>query len=354
MHDAYDRFPDFWQRRVTDEAGQFTFWVFGYPLVLTTNSPDLVAACADWVARFSETAPRPGAVPMQIRLFVRAGPAASATVVAWHDANLEGRSPFTYDAYGETISISAGVHGHVQADLARQEATGFVSPALARNRPLVSKFFFGTLLYNLLTRRPGLVQWHAVALTHGDAVILLIGHDHSGKSTTALALLHAGFQLLADGLVYTALHADAAEVLASPTRELRVRRGAFQFFPELASVAEPLNTWEGEKYRIDLARAWPQAVTVMSRRTRHLLPLFVSVAHRPATQLTPLAPPAALDRAIPALGWWDATPFLDTILHAAEALLTRFPAYHLHAGSDMVGLAEAVVSETLRVSRQCA
>lgn len=340
MHHRYDRFPDFWQRRVTSDASQHRFWVFGYPLILTTNSPELAAACADWVTRFSETVPRAAEAPMQIRLFVRAGAVAQ---MAWEDHNLEGRSPFTYDAYGETISISAGAHGHVLADLARQEATGFVSPALARNGPLVSKFFFGTLLYNLLTRRPGLVQWHAVALTRDDAVILLIGHDHSGKSTTALALLHAGYQLLADGLVYTALHDDAVEVLASPIRELRVRRGAFDFFPELAAAAEPLNTWEGEKFRIDLARVWPQAVRTGSRRTTRLLPLFVSVAYRPETQLVPLAPPAALDLAVPALGWWDAAPFLETIVHSAEALLTRYPAHRLDAGSDMAELVKTIL-----------
>lgn len=343
MHHRYDRFPDFWQRRVTSDASQHRFWVFGYPLDLTTNSPALVAACADWVGRFSENAPRPAETPMNIRLFVRPAAFEEVSQTAWEGFDVEGRSPFTYDAYGETISISAGAHGHVLADLARQEATGFVTPALARNRPLVSKFFFGTLLYNLLTRRAGLVQWHAVALTHGDAVILLIGHDHSGKSTTALSLLHAGYQLLADGLVYTALHDDAVEILGSPTRELRVRRGAFAFFPELAAAAEPLNTWEGEKYRIDLARVWPQAVTTSSRRTTRLLPLFVSVAYQPETQLTPLASPAALDLAIPALGWWDAPPFLETIVHAAGALLERYPAYRLDAGSDMAGLVKTVL-----------
>lgn len=342
MVDRYDRFPDFWRRRITSGASRHSFWVFGYPLVVTTNSPDLVAACMDWVARFSETAPRPAEAPMQIRLFVRADPDDAVPQPAWEGFNLEGRSPFTYDAYGETIAISAGAHGHVQADLGRQEATGFVSPALACNRPLVSKFFFGTLLYNLLTRRTGLVQWHAVALTRGETVILLIGHDHSGKSTTALALLHAGYQLLADGLVYTALHDDAVEVLASPTRELRVRPGAFQFFPGLAAGAEPLNTWEGKKHRIDLTQVWSQAVTLASRRTTHLLPLLVSVANRPETRLIPLAPRDAVERAIPALGWWDAAPRLETILHAAQALLTRYPAFHLDAGSDMGGLVEAV------------
>lgn len=339
MTDRYDRFPDFWQRRVTNGAGQHPFRVFGYPLVLTTNSPALVAACADWVGRFSETAPRPVETPMHIRLFVRAD---GTSQTAWEGFNLEGRSPFTYDAYAESISISAGAHGHVLADLARQEATGFVSSALARNQPLVSKFLFGTLLYNLLTRRTGLVQWHAVALTQRDIAILLIGHDHSGKSTTALSLLHAGYQLLADGLVYTALHDDAVEVLASPTRELRVRPGAFAFFPELAAAAEPLNTWEGAKYRIDLGRLWPQAVCLGSLRTNRLLPLFVSVAHQAETRLTALAPAEALDLAVPALGWWDAAPFLDKILHAAQALLTRYPAYRLDAGSDMHGLVLAV------------
>lgn len=342
MH-HYDRFPDFWHRHATRDATQYQFWVFGYPLLLTTNSPALVAACADWVTRFSETAPRPTELPMQVRLFVRDQTAAVAPAMAWEGFNLEGRSPFTYDAYRETIFISAAQHGSVQADLARQEATGFVSAALARNRALVSKFVFGTLLYNLLTRRAGLVQWHAVAVTREDAVILLIGHDHSGKSTTALGLLHAGYQLLADGLVYTALHDDAVEVLASPTRELRVRRGAFQFFPELAAAAEPLNTWEGEKYRIDLGRVWPQAVTTASRHTTRLLPLFVSVAHHPETQVIPLTPAAALDLAIPALGWWDAPAFLDAVMQAAQALLTRSPSFQLKTGSDMPGLVDAIV-----------
>lgn len=342
MH-HYDRFPDFWHRRATHEATQHQFWVFGYPLLLTTNSPVLAAACADWVARFSETAPRPTELPMQIRLFVRDHTAEVTPATAWDDFNLEGHSPFTYDAYRETISISAAQHGSVQADLARQEATGFVSPALARNRGLVSKFVFGTLLYNLLTRRAGLVQWHAVAVTRGDAVILLIGHDHSGKSTTALSLLYAGYQLLADGLVYTALHDDSVEVLASPIRELRVRRGAFQFFPALAAAAEPLNTWEGEKYRIDLGQVWPQAVATASRRTARLLPLFVSVAHHPETQVIPLTPTAALDLAIPALGWWDAPAFLDAVTQAAQALLTRCPSFQLRTGSDMPRLVETIL-----------
>ncbi|MFZ1552261.1 MAG: hypothetical protein WAV53_12775, partial [Anaerolineae bacterium] len=339
------RMPDFWQRRATEGATTQQFNVFGYPLLLTTNSQRLVTACAAWVAKFS-TAPLAAAeAPMQISLFERQAADRSrgrAETAEWDAVNLEGESPFTYDGHGDWIAISAGRDGHVLADLRKQEAIGFVAPSLAAQTALVSKFIFGTVLYNLLTRRAGLLQWHAVALVHEDTVLLLIGHDNSGKSTTALTLLHAGFTLLADGLIYTRLDAAGVEVLASPVGELRVRPGAFDFFPHLRQQAVALNTWEGEKYRLDLAQVFPGRYTSASPRVTRLLPLFVSVGQRLATHITPLTAGQALERAIPALGWWDSLPFLETVLHHAHTLLARHPAFALEVGWERDALVASI------------
>ena len=92
-------------------------------------------------------------------------------------------------------------------------------------------------------------------------------------------------------------------VLASPVGELRVRPGAFDFFPHLRTQAVALNTWEGEKYRLDLAQVFPGRYTTASPRVTRLLPLFVSVGQRLATHITPLTAGQAPERAIPALGW---------------------------------------------------
>lgn len=73
---------------------------------------------------------------------------------------------------------------------------------------------------------------HASGASNGDNVVLFAGASHSGKTTTSLALMLAGWKYVANDLVLLVPHQDDVRALPTPS-ELTVRKKTLELLPEL-------------------------------------------------------------------------------------------------------------------------
>ena len=174
------------------------------------------------------------------------------------------------------------------------------------------------------------------ALVHAGGVVdprggawLLAGDTHSGKTTTSMNLVRAGWPYLSDDHVILARGADGSIGAEGWPKRFRVDAG----WKEGVSL--------GQRVQVDPGAAWPG----QWRREAPLAGMiFPRVEAASTTILTRIHPADALGRAIRAMPWlfFDSprAPALLDLLRGAAAL----PAYELRLGADVYRDAERLVA----------
>jgi hypothetical protein len=123
----------------------------------------------------------------------------------------------SYYGQGHLVAIRLPKYGLVTVDLEQQRLVGVVT----RNTLAVCGAFEDVLMITLapLYRRRGWFPLHAfAALASNGKVALLAGEMGSGKTTTGLALLSAGWKLLSNDSPLLRQQNESVEVLAYPGR----------------------------------------------------------------------------------------------------------------------------------------
>ena len=208
-----------------------------------------------------------------------------------------------------------------------------LGPAFS-GRPLSDRHnLFLTGLFPLLLAR-GYYDLHAAGVVRQERGYLLLGESGSGKSTTALALVEAGWHYLSDDAVL--LHAAAPGVEAIGFRRpFSIDPSHAERWPSLAKHLEAPGSAGESKRFLD-----PDSVYGPQRRRAAMRPsvlLFTTVADQRESRVSPLDPAAALARLIPqsaslAFNRRSARAQLDTLRRLVEQ--TR--AYALQAGRDVL------------------
>lgn len=128
-----------------------------------------------------------------------------------------------------------------------------------------------TLAFIECLKRRARFSLHAAGLAVGGRAILVAGTSGSGKSTTAVALLRAGFGFLSDDMVFLLPGGDGLTVGGFPD-EIDVTSETIRLFPELAGLtgaaANPVNGKRSfrpeEIYDVALARPCAPAALVLA------------------------------------------------------------------------------------------
>lgn len=253
--------------------------------------------------------------------------------VSFSGADAPGRGEFSYDhETGVWISFPSGVRrdGTFAAMTVLNEPAGtaqyFVShpnrvPAHEWASPLRAVLQWGL-------NRPDHLLVHAGAVGTAGRAALLTGPSGTGKSTTAVAALLAGYDCLGDDYVF--LHIGGSQPLVHslyPTAKLTGH--ALSLLPALEHHAALRSASGDEKRVLDLTRLRPQAL----RRPLPIGAIVVpDIKQAQRAQLDRLSPGAALRALAP-----------TTVLHtprrdAAELgplakLVRSVPAYRLVIGS---------------------
>ncbi len=246
--------------------------------------------------------------------------------------------------------------GQLQLDLAYGATTGHLTPAA-----LAAHGVFEDLLAIGLSphfRRRGLFLIHAFAAAsppsprprgvplplrapgpaHRSGVaVLLVGDIGAGKTTTGLALLHAGWKLLSNDSPVLASNSDL-QVLSYPGL-LSAYPDTLARFAELASLHPPPGP--PEKVLFAAEAIYPE---VWQASAPPAAIFFPQIESRPDHALERLPAPEALRLILPhAIEQWD-REMIPAHLALLNQLVQAVPAYRLRLGPDTSTLPEAVSS----------
>jgi hypothetical protein len=195
-----------------------------------------------------------------------------------------------------------------------------------------------------LLRRRGYYLAHAFAAAREEQCVLIVGPSQSGKTTTGLSLLLAGWELLANDVVLLHARPDGVYALATPG-DIGIRPGSFDLLPGLrawVAAAAP-----GK-------RQGSEAVTISGQRLvngRWAAPRRVNVLFAPhisrqaQSTLKPLPRAVALARLMEeSVDRWD-QPTLDAHVNVLETLCRQARTFTLHLGQDVAQLARRLANQ---------
>ncbi len=193
-----DRLTDFWRRRESAAAHEFSDAVCGYPYRVTANHPELLAAARLSARRFSRCAPVAGGQPIALHYILDSALPETPVPHDWPQR-------LRHMGAGDWLAVNAEPWVNAFADLRRWVGVAFVSAPLMRAPYMLSRFIGDTFTLNMLLRT-GWGQLHASCLWRDGRAVLLTAPHNSGKSTTAFRLVMNGYRLLSDGMTYVRVH----------------------------------------------------------------------------------------------------------------------------------------------------
>ncbi len=191
-----------------------------------------------------------------------------------------------------------------------------------------------------LLRRHGRVLIHAFAAALQGQGLLLVGESASGKTTTGLALLAAGWKLIANDSPILGEVAGQMTVLAYPGL-ISVEADALRRIPSLAPLAdEPSLVPRRPGWKINLAAEdyfaapWQKSAPVKAI----CLPQLDSNKPPGEHQLEAISPAVALGQLLShSVDRWD-QELVGTHVDILQALVQQAPAYRLTLGPEVTAL----------------
>jgi hypothetical protein len=187
----------------------------------------------------------------------------------------------------------------------------------------------------LYLRERGLFELHAAGLHADDGARLVIGNAGSGKTSTAIALLHAGCQYLGDDRVLIRRspdERDAVELRAYP-RAFHLALATGAAYPALLAQTEALDGIGGKR-ALAPDRAFPGAFRAgSSGPVALLLPRVARVARTEVSRVSPADALGALLESS-ALALVDGVRHRDDNLSLLATLANKSPAFRVELGRD--------------------
>jgi hypothetical protein len=335
------RIEDTWHRRTTTVQHTLTLNVLGYPFVLRTNSERVLALAAISQRRFSDCAPIAGATEGSIDLFV-VGEENGEPLAA-----LDLEKQIRTVAGGERGLIHLGRWGDISTDWSQPSAFGYIDPALLQHPSIASRHAVDTFLLVSLLRRP-LGMLHASGLVRDGHVVLLIGPHGAGKSTTALHLLRAGYQLISDTLVFVRESGAGMQVMGYAVGELKLTEEGRAFFPELPHESDDRSIDGRRKPIFDLRKLMPGRIETGVLTPRSIALCLTRRSADEQTHLLPLDEDITLYQIIRDTSYLDEIDVMAQNLSVIDRLIQRSSSYVLELGRDPAEIVAAIESTAVQ------
>ncbi len=253
----------------------------------------------------------------------------------------EGASHIT--THDETIKIfhlddeyflsheNAFVHINPEQAVARGK---FLKPMLEADMQL-TRFYLVTIAVLILLRYQHRYALHAAALVNNDAGVLLVARSGSGKSTSALNLVRAGWEHLSDDTVLLRRNgSDAVEAL-SFRHDFCVKHSMVEQFPELGSKDWPPSLSDPEKWRVNLDELYPGQ---FRERCIPRVVLMPTIVDEPQSELKEV-PAATVLQHLSNQGGALLTPRQKVVqehFNVLRDLINQVDCYQLLAGRDAI------------------
>jgi hypothetical protein len=231
-------------------------------------------------------------------------------------------------------------YGQLTLDLARGTTQGCLTQAALATYGVFEDLLAIGLSPHLRRRSQFLLHAFAAAPAAGAPAVLLAGDIGAGKTTTGLALLHAGWKLLSNDSPILSESNEKISVLAYPGL-LSAYPDTLARFPELAGMASAAAAPLREKTLFAAEAVYPD-VWLESAPAGAVV--FPRIEPRAEHALERLAPAAALAELLPhAIEQWD-RPMIAPHLALLNKLIQTTPAYRLLLGPDSGTIAEILAT----------
>lgn len=318
-------FEDFWSRQANAQTDTFECAPLGIPAKISANQPEVLAAARLSAGRFSRTADPLADRPIGIKLVVRNEPAGLPPPPDLPDR-------LVYTGLGDWITVSASNWGHGFASLPQREAVVVLSPELAGDCRLVSRYFIDHYLLNFMLTGWAMLHASCLASPDGERLLVLVAPHNTGKSTTALHLLRAGFSFLADGMLLFRRTESGFEVAGYPIGEVKLRDDVLAQFPEYSG--QQVRVREHTKTVVDLRRLHPERVLETTLTPPKITLCFLELNRGFGSGKIKITG----DDAWPLLAgnsfFWDEPARLQHNIAALESLVASAELYHVLLGLE--------------------
>ena len=174
----------------------------------------------------------------------------------------------------------------------------------------------------------------------GRHLILMIAPHNTGKSTTALHLLRAGYSFLADGMALLRQHEQGFAVGGYPIGEVKLRDDVLSMFPEYTGQSVQVREQRKTVVNLRLTHAELLVETVIKPQSVHLC--FVERDGQAHTQLVTMSVAEALPWLTANTVYWDKVPQLALNSTTLQTLLRVANIYHITIGTNPVDIVNMV------------
>jgi hypothetical protein len=193
------------------------FYPLGFPLDFETNSTDVMQAASErwglFTQAFNET-------PVRFSLGVAPGESTEIPPQS---------KVFSRE---HLLSISANSENFAVMDFNQGYAFGWVTPAVAADRPVLRYRFLTGPVLTMIAQRC-LAPLHSALVSRNGCGVAFLGESFAGKSTLAYACARAGWTFLSDDSTHLVRDRSDRYAIGDPY-SMRFREDARTLFPELA------------------------------------------------------------------------------------------------------------------------
>ena len=236
-----------------------------------------------------------------------------------------------------TIWINIDHRALVQIQLNQEKAFVYVTPSMLRD---TFYFAYGIIYLTLsfFLRRANYFPIHASAVAKHNKALIFTGNSRSGKTTTSLAMLRKGFNLLSDDTIL--LHKDNSRfTIYSVPIKVSITPETNQLLPELAETLFPLSVRNNGKYYLDIDKVSQGAF--QKDCEPHLL-FFPVITGNTETRVEPLSALQATEKLLHKSFTSIDSETTTNNFNILCALATASVAYTLYLGTDLERMAEQV------------
>lgn len=322
------------------------FNIYGINVQIETDIPPLATAIGELLHRFAHP-PAADNPPLRF-IYRRSGKAPDPLSngspkggwpllfsTSWENAfDLAGRLGVDWDVYGRNGCLLLDYHrrGRLRLDVSEETLEGSLTEPLDLHPALLPSIFFFFPLGQLLGRRR-LHVIHAAALERNGRGVLIPGLSGSGKSTSCVALIRAGYRCLSDDKPFLREAENGLELLAFPEM-IDVTDQTIAFFPELRERTAAIEVgYRKKRFRAEILYPGSTADAVKPSAI-----LFPQISKESTSRVEPLSKARALQALLPhSLLCFDR----EVSAHHFE-LLSRLvemtTCYRLYFGRDVLDL----------------
>lgn len=186
---------------------------------------------------------------------------------------------------------------------------------------------------------------HGAALGRDGGGVLLVGRGGAGKSTTALACLRSTLRYAGDDYHLVGLDPEPFALTLYNSAKIDAER--LQDFEELRPFVANAEDLPDEKALVFLNECKPEKLSSGFPIRAVLMP---RVTHRRETSIEPASPAAALAALAPST-LFQLRDRDEASFTAMANLMRRVPCYRLNLGTDLDGIAPAMLSHIFGIGR---